>query len=182
MIVFFLVLLAFIFLSFFMKKFQILFIFLISLTLLTACGGANNSDPDADPLDEGSAMGRSCEEQCEEYGSLVKKLSEQMIRDAGCEVGARDGELETGQSTGTIDGGSEYFCPDEKSTNAFAEATDSMSSRHKKALKNYKEKCPCMVQLFQCSGVCQPGTAKNLCILEFLGKEECLKRGGVPVE
>jgi hypothetical protein len=159
-----------------MKKFTLFLSVLLSLTLITACGGP--VDPDKVPLDNSSGMGaNSCEQECNQFKKELDKHEDAMLSDAGCEKGMQEGELNDGQATGTLGSGTSYFCPDRTATNTFAEAVSDKSRAHKKALKAYNDNCPCMVQLFQCS-ICSEGTSANLCIPTFSTKEECEAKGG----
>ena len=162
-----------------MKTLRLLTLSLLTLSLVAACGGGNAPDPDKDPLDNAEGMGNNCEQNCAQFEKEVKKFNEDMIRDAGCEVGPAPGEIQDGQATGTIDGGSEYFCPNRAATDAFAEATANKSQKHKDALNRWKENCPCWVRLYPCT-MCAGVPPGGLCPTEFYTKEDCVAKGGVP--
>jgi len=159
-----------------MKKLHLLFVTILTVSLLSACGGG---DPDPNPSGDAPGMGNDCEQNCAKYEKDVKERNEKMIRDAGCEVGPHAGEITDGQATGTIDGGSEYFCPNKAATDALAEALPNKSKKHRDAIKKWKDNCPCWVQLYPCT-LCAGVPPGGLCPTEFHIKEDCIAKGGVP--
>ncbi len=161
-----------------MKSIKFILSGVVSLVFISACGNNEVIDPDKDALDNSPSMSEtSCQSSCTQFEKELEKHENTMLANAGCGNGAQEGELLDGQATGILSTGTSYFCPNRAATDKLAEAVSDKTNAHEKALKSYKDNCPCMLQLFQCS-ICAEGSTNNFCVPSFFTKEECEAKGG----